>query len=297
MDREAEGPRRERAPVGAGSASQGAHMETQQRLYGRGALTKQVTARKTRGQQAGRRWPEEPCLSRMGTAAGTESRERRRGKLGRPAELQLSRMGPTAGRKGRKRRGEELGKPAEPRLSRMGPAAGKEGRERRGGELGKPAKAGHRRRRAPRQRRRSPPHWHAQRAQLRRGKARGRKLMGQPSRGWPRASRGAARLTGADRRTSGWRNAADGGREERPAEGRQRRIRKDWSGGGPPGICKGDQPLRGWPEARGGAARRAATQRRHSSPQATSGGKGGPWPARGRPRRPGGGGSREVGRR
>ena len=173
MDHEAERPRRERAPVGAGSASQDAHMETQQRLYGRGAQTKQVTARKTRGQQAGRRWPEEPCLSRMGTAAGAESRERRRGKLGRPAELQLSRMGPTAGRKGRKRRGEELGKPAEPRLSRMGPAAGRESRERRGGELGKPAKAGHRRRRAPRQRRRSPPHWHAQRAQLRRGKARG----------------------------------------------------------------------------------------------------------------------------
>ena len=200
MDREAERPRRERAPVGAGSASQDAHMETQQRLYGRGAQTTQATARKTRGQQAGRRWPEEPCLSRMGpaagresrrrrggklrksaeprlprmgTAAGIESRERRRGKLGRPAETRPSRMGPAAGRKSRERRGEELGKPAEPRLSRMGPAAGKEGRERRGGELGKPAKAGHGRRRAPRQRRRSPPHWHAQRAQLRRGKARG----------------------------------------------------------------------------------------------------------------------------
>lgn len=200
MDREAERPRRERAPVGAGSASQDAHMETQQRLYGRGAQTTQATARKTRGQQAGRRWPEEPCLSRMGpaagresrrrrgeklrksaeprlprmgTAAGIESRERRRGKLGRPAETRPSRMGPAAGRKSRERRGEELGKPAEPRLSRMGPAAGKESRERRGGELGKPAKAGHRRRRAPRPRRRSPPHWHAQRAQLRRGKARG----------------------------------------------------------------------------------------------------------------------------
>ena len=121
--------------------------------------------------------------------------------------------------------------------------------------------------------------------------------MGQPSRGWPRASRGAARLTGADRRTSGWRNAADGGREELPAEGRQRRNRKGGSRGGPLRECQGDQPCRGWPKARGGAARRAAAQRRHGSPQATYGRKGGPRLARGRPREPGGGGSRGVGRR
>ena len=59
----------------------------------------------------------------------------------------------------------------------------------------------------------------------------------------PNRKQGTHERGGADRRTSGWRNAADGGREERPAEGRQRRIRKDGSGRGPPGICKGDQPF------------------------------------------------------
>ena len=40
--------------------------------------------------------------------------------------------------------------------------------------------------------------------------------------------------------------------------------------------------------------RRATAQRRHSSPQATTSGRGGMRPARGRPRKPGGSGHREV---
>jgi hypothetical protein len=58
---------------------------------------------------------------------------------------------------------------------------------------------------------------------------------GHPLREWPRASRGAARLTGAERRHSGWRNAADGGRRARPARGQQRPVGMDGRRGGPMG--------------------------------------------------------------